>query len=203
MMNKPIHIPKRGTQVGEQIMNIMDDTVNNKTSEIEFRLGDIIQFYTQKNDLNNLVFHGDYKITEAKFYMFDLSSIGYGVTGGSYIIKELKLSDSQKKIIRNEYPLEYQGKTKKCYNKTNWKQPKWGFNYYKFSGIILPGEDISGRFDEPVASFYARSGDGYSCRVKRGEGPQTIFTIKSLLNKKSLKLFDIQLCYYYKCHKHS
>jgi len=196
-MNEPIYIPKRGARIGEQIMNIMDDKINNKTIRIEFRLGDVIQLYNKKNDLNDFVFIGDYKIIAAKFYKFDLSSLGYGVTGGTYIVSEVKLSDSHKTFKRNEYPLEYNDSIKKCYNYTNWKQPKWRINYYKYIGVTMPGETFE-NIDGPIASF---GGAGYYVYVNREEGPQTIFTLQSTMNKKNITLFDIQLYYYYKCHK--
>ena len=198
-MNKPIHIPKRGPLVGEQIVNIMDDKINNKIIEVKFRLGDVIQFYSVKNDLNNLVFKGDYKICGVKFYKFDLSSINIGVTGGTYIVSELNLSDARKTFQKNEYPLQYKDKIKKCYNKTNWSQPKWGINYYKYSGITFPGETYQ-NIGEPIASFHSSKGHGYHYKINREEGPQTIFTLKSIINNKIITLFDIQLYYYYKNH---
>ena len=178
----------------------MDDAINSKTIKIEFRLGDVIQFYSKKNDLNNFDFMGDYKIIAAKFYKFDLFSIGQGVTGGTYIVSEVKFGGTNNTFKRNEYPLEYHDSIKKCYNTTNWNQPKWRTSYFKYSGINIPGETIK-NIDGPIASFYSNTGSGYYYSVNRKEGPQTVFTLESTLNKKFIMLFDIQLYYYFKCHK--
>ena len=145
---------------------------------VVFKLNDIIQFY-EDNDYKLI---SNYRIIGAISYKFDKNV-------NTYLITEEKLDSNDKTIERSFNHLNPGEYIQNCWlSKERWATPQ-----SKFIKVVKNNEEI-------MSVFEYSTGTRFSYIIDKGNGPSTIFFLRSNEQGDEVQLIEEQLLYYYKSH---